>query len=208
MARITLAPQARRATRTKDRDEGASLPAPRRFTMDEYYCMARAGILNDDRVELLEGEIIQMAPIGGRHAACVDRLAEWFIPRLLDKAIVRIQGPGRFSPRSELQPDLLLLRFRADRYESAHPGPADILLLIEVSDSTLRYDRNVKLPLYANTGVPEVWIIDVERQRVHVSRQLQDGAYGSVATMSRTGSLAPAAFPDLVLPVAQLLGQR
>ena len=118
--------------------------------------MAEAGILTaDDRVELLDGEIVEKTPIGSRHAAAVDRLTNALTRTLADRAIVRVQNPIRLSERSELQPDLALLRPRPDFYEHAHPGPADVVLVIEVAETSGDVDRLVKVPLYARAGIPE-----------------------------------------------------
>ena len=127
-----------------------SWPRPHRLTVDEYYRMAEVGLLPPDaRVELIDGEIIDMAPIGSRHAAAVDLLAERFIQAAKGTVVVRIQGPVRLGPRSEPQPDHAVLRPRADRYARSHPTAADVLLVVEVSDATLRFDREVKANLYA-----------------------------------------------------------
>ena len=136
---------------------------PRRFSVDEYHLMARAGILHkDDRVELLEGEIGEMAPSGSRRAACVDRLTRVLSEGLGRSAIVRVQGPIRLGEHSEPQPDITLLKPQDDFYADATPGPEAVLLLIEVSETTQEYDRQVKLPLYAKWGVPEVWLVDLQ----------------------------------------------
>jgi Uma2 family endonuclease len=199
MASIAIARRSRAS-------EAAKLPAPRHFTADEFYCMAKAGIFcEDDRVELVEGEIIQMAPIGSRHAGSVNDLAKWFIVQLEDRAIVSIQNALRLSSSSMPQSDLMLLQPRPDRYYTSLPEPKDVLLLIEVSDTTLRYDRHVKLPLYARAGIPEVWIFDMGGKRVLVHRQPVGDSYQQVVTVRRAGSMSPVAFPDLVLPAAQLL---
>ena len=125
--------------------------------------MGQAGILGeDDRLELLEGEIVEMAPIGSRHQSVVDRLTRLFSNRVGDAAVVRVQGPVRLGDDSEPQPDLLLLRRRADFYATAHPGPEDVLLLVEVPDTSTEYDREVKLPLYARHGIAEVWLVGLD----------------------------------------------
>lgn len=143
--------------------------------------MAEVGLLaHDARVELIEGEIIDMPPIGSSHAAFVDALNRELANRAAHRAIVRVQLPVRLSHRSEPQPDLMLLKPRKDFYKSGHPAGADVLLLIEVSDTTLRYDRDVKAALYARHAVPEVWIIDVKGEQAHCMREPKDGAYGSV----------------------------
>lgn len=183
-----------------------ALPARRRFTVEEYYRMAEAGILGpDERVELLNGEIYTMAAIGNRHARCVDFAGEWFIIRLAGRAIVRIQGPVRLSSGAEPEPDLALLRPRADRYGAARPGPDDILLLIEVADTSLAHDRDLKLPLYAAAGIREVWLVDLTSNQVLVHRDPSPTGYRSVSTVGRDGALTPAAFPDLGMQVAELL---
>jgi Uma2 family endonuclease len=181
---------------------------PRRhFTVDEYYCMAKAGVLREDeRVELLDGEIIEMSPIGGRHAGCVDDLGEWFILRLAGRARVRVQNPVRLSSGSEPEPDIVLVRPRPDRYRQNHPRPEDILLIIEVSDSTLDYDRDTKLPFYAAACIPEVWIWDLNGERVLVYREPHDGQYRRSSVIERGGVLSPKAFPDLELLVDDILG--
>lgn len=182
------------------------LPARRRFTVEEYHRMGEAGILReDDRVELLKGEIIQMAPIGSRHAACVSRLGDWLAKRLPDTAAVRIQNPIRLPPRSEPEPDLVVVRRRDDFYATAHPGPGDIFLLIEVADTSLEHDRDVKLPLYAAAGIPEVWIVDLERRRVLVYRQPAGASYRQV-TVVEEGTLSPTAFPQLAIRLDEITG--
>lgn len=158
-------------------------PRPHRLTVDEYHRMAEAGVLLPDaRVELIEGEIIDMAPIGSRHATAVDLLAERLITALRGAALVRIQGPVRLSARSEPQPDVAVLRLRADRYAGNHPSAADVLLVIEVSDATLRFDIDVKAKLYAQHGVPELWIVDVGGQQLHVCSDPQRGEYAQRST--------------------------
>uniref|UniRef100_A0A831TF58 Uma2 family endonuclease n=1 Tax=Thermorudis peleae TaxID=1382356 RepID=A0A831TF58_9BACT len=185
----------------------AELITRRRFTVDEYHRMAEAGILHeDDRVELLEGEIVEMSPIGWRHQACVDRLNRWLVPALRDRAILRPQGPIRLSPDSEPQPDLVVLRPRADFYAEGGPGPEDVLWLVEISDTSLRYDRDVKVPLYARYGIPEVWVVDLVEERVLVYRDPHPAeGYRSVQVLGRGARLAPQAFPDLELAVDEIL---
>src|ERR671938_544657 len=136
--------------------------AKRCFSVDEYYRMGEAGILTeDDRVELIEGEIIEMSPIGSRHAACVNRLNTLLGRHLRQTAIVSVQNPIRLDAYSEPEPDVALLRPRADYYESGHPTPADALLIVEVADTSADYDRIIKLPLYAKAGIPEAWLVDL-----------------------------------------------
>ncbi len=190
--------------------EMATLATPvthHKFTVDEYYRMAEAGILvRGQRVELIEGEIVDMAPIGNRHAACVDRLAHDLILGLRDRAIVRVQGPLRLHEYSEPEPDLTVLRARADFYASRHPGPDDTLLVIEVADTSERYDRLVKVPLYARAGIPEVWLVDLPAGSVTVYRDPGPSGYARAVQASGDDALSPLAFPDLRLTAAHILG--
>jgi Uma2 family endonuclease len=143
--------------------------------------MAEVGILGrDDRVELIDGEIIDMPPPGQLHSGTVDQLA-WLLMRAVDaRAIVRVQNPAVLGRYSAPQPDLALLEPRADFYKSGHPRPGDIFLMIEVADTSLRFDRDVKAKLYARHGVPELWLIDVRGKRLTRYRQPVDGAYARV----------------------------
>lgn len=185
----------------------ATGPAPpRRFTVAEYYRMAEVGILApDERVELLDGEIIQVSPIGSRHAACVDRVNQLFIPAR-PRAIVRVQGPIRLDDYSEPEPDLALLRPRADFYAMGHPGPADVFLIVEVMDTSAASDRTVKLALYARAGIAEVWLVDLNRGLVEVHRQPSAAGFGEILTFRRGQTVSPLAFPDLALDVDVILG--
>lgn len=178
-----------------------------RFTADEYHQMAEAGVLrDDDRVELIEGEIVDMTPIGARHGAVVDRFNHTLVRSCGDRAIVRIQGSIRLGPHSEPQPDVVLLRPRPDFYESAVPGPEHVLLLIEVADASLLYDRTVKLPLYARAGIREVWLVDLVRNHVEVHRDPTQDGYRRSETHGPGDRLGPTAFPDLHLSAADILG--
>ena len=178
-----------------------------RFTVEDYQRMGEAGIFSeDDRVELIEGEIVVMTPIGSPHAGKVTRLNGILTPRLSGRANVSVQNPVVLLPDSEPQPDLALLRLRADYYERTHPRPEDVLLLIEVSDTSLEYDRRVKVPLYARGGIREVWIVDLAGDCVEVYREPGAEGYRDVRRFTRGQSLAPQAFPDLHLTVDEILG--
>ena len=179
----------------------------RRFSVDEYYLMAKAGILHeDDRVELIEGEIVDMAAISSKHQACVDRTAQLFFQRADGRAIVRVQGPIRLSEYSEPQPDIALLRPRADFYAASHPGPPDVLLVIEVSLTSEEYDRQVKIPLYARAGIPEVWLVDLEGGSIEVYREPSSEGYRLVRTVRGDERLAPESLPGLELTARDILG--
>jgi hypothetical protein len=176
-----------------------------RFDVDEYHAMVRAGILMEgDRIELIDGELVEMHTIGSRHLACVIRLNHLLVPPLAGRARVSIQGSMRLDRYSEPEPDVLVLRPRADDYASAHPGPADVLLAIEVADTSLAYDRTVKLPLYARAGIAEVWIVDLEARAVEVHREPSANGYRHFEHV-REGRIVPAAFPDLELELADIL---
>ena len=179
----------------------------RRFSVDEYYKMAHAGILNeDDRVELIEGEIVEMPPIGSYHAGDVDWLAQMFIRRLAGRAIVRGQNPIHLSVYSEPQPDITLLRPRADFYTTSHPTPEDILLVIEVADTSVAYDREIKAPLYSRAGIREYWVVSLVEQSIEVYRGPSPEGYRQVRVARRGERLAPEALPDLELSVDEILG--
>jgi Uma2 family endonuclease len=182
--------------------------AKRHFTVDEYERMSGAGILlEDDRVELIGGEIVEMSPIGHLHASCVKRLIALFTCRVpAGTFIVSAQDPVRLDDYSEPQPDIALLRPRADFYANAHPAPADVLLLIEVADTSFDYDRFVKLPLYASAGVGEVWIVNLARGAVELFSRPADGEYQSSRTITGGESFAPAELPQLELTLKDVLG--
>ncbi|HEY9847282.1 MAG TPA: Uma2 family endonuclease, partial [Candidatus Caenarcaniphilales bacterium] len=177
------------------------------FTVNEYHQMAQTGILSEsDRVELLEGELVEMSPIGSRHAACVKRFNRLFSQRLSQRALVSIQDPIQLSERSEPQPDLVLLKPRADFYAQAHPQPKDILLIVEVADTSVDYDRQVKIPLYAQAGIIETWLLDLIKEFVEVYRQPVAGEYREIQQLQRQQLLSPLAFSDMRVTVSELLG--
>ena len=174
-----------------------------KLTVADIYRMQDAGILHeDDRVELIGGELLDMAPIGSDHATTVDRLTKALVMACGDLAIVRVQSPVRLDDLNEPQPDVSILRVRPDGYRFGHPGPADVLLLLEVADSSLRFDRRVKLPLYARFGIPEVWIADLQRRVLETHRTPVDGAYADIAQHTPDGRVSLALPPQAVLTLA------
>jgi Uma2 family endonuclease len=184
-----------------------ALALKRLFTVDEYHRMADFGILGeDDRVELIEGEILVMSPIGTRHAACVDRLTRLLVQGARERAIVRVQNPVQLGERSEPQPDVALLKASPDFYAARHPGPRDVILIVEVADASVVYDREVKVPLYARAGLPEVWLVDLAGEAVDVHRLPSERGYRDVRRLSRGQSLAVQGLPGLALQVDQILG--
>jgi Uma2 family endonuclease len=183
------------------------LPAARRFSVDEYHQMAAAGILTeDDPVELIEGAIVEMPPMGSRHAACVSRLDRLLNALVGDQAIVRAQLPVRIDAHSEPEPDLALAGARVDFYGSAHPLPGDVLLVIEVAESTVGYDRTMKAPLYARAGIAEYWLIDLHGERVDVHRDPAEGSYRTVRVFRRGERLTIEALPSVAIQVDAILG--
>jgi Uma2 family endonuclease len=180
----------------------------RRFSVEEYRRMGETGILADDpRIELIAGSIVVREPTGSRHAGTVDRIGHLFFARLAGRAAVRIQNPVSFSGEmSELQPDLMLLRPRADFYVGGHPGAAAVLLLIEAADATLRLDRRVKIPLYARAGIAEAWLLDLTTEHVELFREPSGGPYREIVRLARRSSLSLLAFPDVAFAVDDLLG--
>ena len=178
-----------------------------RFTADEYHQMAEAGVLqDDDRVELIEGEIVDMTPIGSRHGAVVDRLNHALVRSCGDRAIVRIQGSIRLGLHSEPQPDVVLLRPRPDYYAAALPGAESVLLLIEVGDTSLAYDRGVKLRLYARAGVREVWLVDLEENHVEVHLEPTQDGYRRSETRGPGDRLVPTAVGGVSLSPVEIFG--
>ena len=177
----------------------------RLLTVEEFHKLGEANILTeDDRVELIEGEMIQMAPIGTRHAGTINLLVELFTRSAKGRAIVSVQNPVALPPLSEPQPDLALLKPRADYYRSKHAGADEMLLIVEVSDTTLAYDRDVKIPLYARHGIPEAWVIDLNTQAVTVFLDPADTGYRRVLTPARDSSIAPSQLPNSSIYLADL----
>ena len=177
-----------------------------KFSIADYHVMASAGVLGeDDRVELLEGAVVEMAPIGSRHAAAVGRLDDFLGTAVRGRASVRVQQPIELDDASEPEPDLVLARLRADYYAASHPLPADVLLLIEVGDSSAGIDRGYKLLLYARASVGEVWLVDLKEDTIAVHRDPAGGEYRTVLEARRGGTVSPLAFPDVVLAVDDLI---
>jgi Uma2 family endonuclease len=179
-------------------------PRRHRITVEQYYRMGEVGLFApDERVELIEGEIIDMAPIGVGHVYWVHRLATTLLTALGPRAMVRQQFPIHLGPYSEPQPDIAVVAPRADYYRAAHPTATDVLLLVEIADSTVRFDRQVKAPLCARHGIPELWVVDLVADRLHVYREPRDGIFTS-ATTEAFAARAAAAFPDVVIDLAPL----
>ncbi|MDQ4076367.1 MAG: Uma2 family endonuclease [Chloroflexota bacterium] len=177
----------------------------RSFTVEEYHRMAEARILTeDDRVELMDGAILAMTPIGPRHAQIVNRLTQQLVLALSEVALVSVQNPIHLADDTEPQPDIALLRPDVD-YGEAHPRPDDVLLLVEVADTSLDYDRGVKLPRYARAGIPEVWLVDVSGNVVEQYTEPRGAQYESQRTVARGHTLRAQTVP-VVVEVEAILG--
>ncbi len=177
-----------------------------RFAADQYQRMGELGILSEnDRVELIEGEIVVKMGIGSRHNACVNRANRFFVTALGERAIVQVQGSFRLNLYSEPEPDLVLLRPRADFYASQLAGPADVFLVIEIADSSIEYDHKVKGRIYAEWEIQEYWIADLNENLLWRYSHPRGGAYQSILQYQRGESLAPQMLPDCAIPVDVLL---
>ena len=176
-----------------------------RFPVDDYQRMVEIGLLGPEhRVELLDGEVVPKMAIGERHAAFVTALTDWSYANFLGRATIRVQNPVRLA-ESMPEPDLVLARLRADRYAARTPEPADCLLVIEVADTSAEDDLGRKATLYAAAGIVEYWVVDLLRGIVHVHLGPQPNGTWTSVEQVRTGRLAPQAFPDATLEVAELL---
>ena len=179
----------------------------RLFSTDEYHRLGEVGVLTeDDRVELIGGEIVQMIPIGSGHAGCVKWLAHAFNQHLCDTAIVSVQDPVSLGAHDEPQPDVALLQPRADCYRSAHPTAENILLVVEVADTSAAYDREMKIPLYARFGIREAWVVDITGECVECYLEPSSEGYRKSQSYQRGQSISPNAFSELALAVDDILG--
>jgi Uma2 family endonuclease len=177
------------------------------FKADDYHRMAEAGILSeDDRVELVGGEIVRMSPIGYHHIACVNRLTNILAPKLGQLAMISVQNPIRLDDYSEPQPDITLLERRRDFYSGRPFTSDDVLLVIEVSVSSVDYDRNVKVPLYARAGIPEVWLAILPEDHLEAYGRPVNGSYQDIRIVRRGESLSPQRLPNLMVSVEEILG--
>lgn len=189
-------------------DDVSALPSRHRLDVEAYHMMGKAGVFGiDERIELIDGELFDMAPIGQGHAAMVTGLTQALVVACAGRALVSPGNPVLIDRSSEPQPDLAVLRSRADFYATGErPGPADVLLLVEVSDSSLRYDRTVKLPLYARAGIGECWIVDLRRRVLEAHRQPAGGAYTIVETHGPGDHVALSMAPEIGVALDLLFG--
>ncbi len=191
-------------TATPDAPE-ALMPHRYRLTVAEYHRLSEQRIFDEDaRIELIEGDLIAMSPRGEQHASKTRRLNRLLSRQVGDAAIVDVQNPVRLDAHTESQPDVVLLKPRPDFYETAHPRPEDVLLLVEVSDSILRYDRDTKIPLYAKVGIPEVWLLDLVNQRLAVYRYPSADGYRQIQFPTPDEPMTPTLLPELTLRITDL----
>jgi Uma2 family endonuclease len=179
----------------------------RRFTVDEYQRMGQAGVFHeDDRVELIDGQVVEMTPIGPGHGSCVNRLTALFAPLAGGAATLSVQNPLVLAEHQEPQPDVALLRHRADGYQAGHPRASDVLLVIEVADTSVESDRQTKSPLNARAGIAEAWLVDLPGDRIEVCRDPVAGQYTSARSASRGDMLTPLRLPAVTFSVDAILG--
>lgn len=179
----------------------------KKFTVTEFQQMSETGIIKDDeRVELLEGEIIEMGKIGSRHAAFLDRLNDLFREKLGKRVLVRSQNPIQVDSYSQPQPDVALVRRREDYYEKAHPSPVDVFLLVEVADTTSESDREIKIPLYGRSGILETWLVNLNETCIEVYRYPTSNGYQQIQKLVPGEIIVPVSFPDLQVRVDEILG--
>lgn len=182
--------------------------AKRFFSVGEYYRMAEAGILSeDDRVELIEGEIIEMSPIGSTHAACVKRLNALLVRHFGSNAIISVQDPVQLNDYSEPEPDVAALKPKENYYADRHPTPDDVLLIVEVADTSVEYDRSLKLPLYARAGILEVWLVNLPADVIEVYARPAGSSYQNAQQFARGETLTSQTIFGLSLDVDDILGQ-
>lgn len=178
-----------------------------RFNVKEYHRLVEGNILHeDDRVELIEGRIIDMAPIGSKHAACVDRLNHLLSMKLQMKTIVHVQNPIQIDDESEPMPDIVLLRKKDDFYAESLPTVNDIILVIEVADSSLEYDRETKIPLYARANIQEVWLVNLIENIIEVYSDPSPDGYNVIIKHRHNQTISPKAFPDITFKAFEVLG--
>jgi Uma2 family endonuclease len=174
------------------------------FSVEEFHKLADAGVLNEDaRVELIEGELIKMSPIGSPHAGVVEQLV-YIFQKHTGGYLVRTQNPIVLGEHSEPEPDIVLVRARNDFYKKAHPRPEDILLIVEVADTTIEYDRKVKVPLYAEHGIPEAWLIDLNRKQLEIHLQPSADGYRQTLKPARDAVVSPVSAPEVSIALVEL----
>jgi Uma2 family endonuclease len=176
------------------------------FTVEEFHRMGAAGIISeDDHGELIEGEILEMTPISSRHAAAVNRLNQFLSQQVGERALISVQNPIRLGEHSEPQPDVTLLRPCADYYAKPHPEPKDVLLIVEVAETSGDYDRDVKVPLYAQAAIPEVWLVDLAARSIEICRVPGPTGYDQVRRVRSGENVSPEGLSDMSIAADDVL---
>lgn len=187
--------------------EKGTAPKKHLFDVVDFYNMADFKSLHNKRIELIEGEVIDMGPVGKKHAFCVDLLAQRLTRQIdINAHIVRVQNPIRLSKYSEPQPDITVLK-RSDRFWESHPSVQDVVLLIEIADSSLKYDKTVKIPVYARHGINEVWLVDLENKRIEVYTTPYSQVYAFQKYVQKDEEVSPTQLPNITIPVADFIGR-
>lgn len=182
-------------------------PTPAKISVERFHKMAEAGVFApDERIELIDGEMLTMAPIGGPHMSMVNRLNALLVRAVGDRGVVSVQNPVALPPASEPQPDVVILRPAAAALSAVVPGPADVLLVIEVADTTLRYDREVKMPLYARHGIQEAWIVDLQAKRLEVYREPSPNGYKRKLELGPNDAITPQSLPEVRVEWERVFG--
>ena len=185
----------------------AVIPARKLFSVREYEELIATGFFTGKkRVELIEGELIEKMTQGDPHIGCINRLNRIFMRSLGDDFIVSVQNAIVVNPYSAPEPDVAILRFREDFYASGKAKPEDVLLVIEVSDSTVHFDRQTKMPLYARAGIEEAWLVNLPRKALEVYRSPANGKYQIVQKPGKNESISPLNFPELQVSVSNIIG--
>jgi Uma2 family endonuclease len=185
----------------------SALPQRKLFTVEEYDTMIKAGVFDGkERVELIEGEFVKKMTQGDLHIGCINRLNYLLVPALLNQAVVAVQNAVRINNFSAPEPDVAILRFRPDFYSGGKARPEDILLLIEVADTTVHSDRQIKIPLYARAEVPEVWLVNLLRKIIEIYTAPKNGKYQVVKKAGKSETLSPIVLPELKIKVSDIIG--
>jgi len=198
-----------RKTKVARPARASTLSKRRRFNVDEYYKMAEAGILKpDERVELIEGVVVTMSPVGRKHFGGVFYLCHYLTLAFQKRAGVVAQSPLQLGERSEPEPDIAVYKWNEDFFRTIKPSPTDVYFLIEVMDSSAKHDRGRKLRLYARHNIPELWLVDLQNEWIEIHRRPSGETFREKRTVTRGETLSPEAFPDIVLEVNAILGDK
>jgi Uma2 family endonuclease len=179
----------------------------RKFSISDYHRMAETGILaENERIELIAGDIVTMIPVGSQHTSCVKSLKQLFTTMLIDTVVVWVQNPICLGEYSEPEPDIALLKLRPDLYTEHCPIPKDVFLIVEVTEQALDYERDIKLPVYAQTGIGEVWLVNIKDMKVEVYTNPAGQEYDMYRKFCQEHTITSVIFPNLRIPVEKIFG--